>query len=76
MEILLYLLIFGFGLFVGFLVTLGFVRKNSYSGTILVTHNAGKIFYSLVLDDYPEKIEFKKKVIFKVEAPERSSDRK
>lgn len=76
MEILWFVLIFILGLVVGFLIKLGLVRMTNYSGTILVTHNAGKIFYSLVLDDYPEKIEFKKKVIFKVEAPERSSDRK
>lgn len=76
MEILIAVLIFGVGLIVGFLFKLWLVRMTYQSGTILVTRHEGKIFYSLVLDDYPEKIELKRKVIFKVEASEKSSDRK
>lgn len=49
---------------------------SKYSGTIYITHDERqeKTLYSLELDDYPESIEFKKEVVFKVEASD-SPDR-
>jgi hypothetical protein len=67
-------LIFFCGIWVGFLI--GFVARSwlyakfkETSGTIVVNRNGltEKTVYSLVLDDYPEKLEFKKLVIFKVD---------
>jgi len=70
MEILIYVLIFLWGLFVGFLLKRWLVRRASYSGTIFVTHENEKTLYSLELAEYPEKLEFKKQVVFKVDASE------
>jgi hypothetical protein len=49
---------------------------NHYSGTIYITHDElqEKTLYSLELEDYPESIEFKKEVVFKVDTSD-SSDR-
>ena len=70
MGILIYILIFLLGIFVGFLIKRWLVRRASYSGTIYVTHDQEKTLYSLELADYPEKLEFKKEVVFKVDASE------
>ena len=53
-------------------------RFKEYSGTIVVDTDElrEKTVYSLILDDYPEKLEFKKEVVFKVDTSEQSSDRK
>jgi hypothetical protein len=65
--------------------TIGFIIKGwldyvfqDYSGTIVVNRDdlSEKTVYSLILDEYPEKLEFKKVVIFKVDTSEQSSDRK
>lgn len=47
-----------------------------YSGTIFITHDElqEKTLYSLELADYPETLEFKKEVVFKVDSSD-SSDR-
>jgi hypothetical protein len=74
-EIFFYIAIFYFGAFMGFLLKSWLVRRADYSGTIFVNKSEGKTLYSLVLNDYPELIEFQKVVIFKVEVPEKSSDR-
>jgi hypothetical protein len=52
-------------------------RFRDYSGTIVVNKDdlSEKTVYSLVLDEYPEKLEFKKVVIFKVDTSGKSSDR-
>jgi hypothetical protein len=63
------------GILIGYLVKTWRIRKEKSSGTIYVTHEQEKTLYSLELDDYPESIEFKKKVVFKVDASEESLDR-
>jgi len=42
-------------------------RFSRSTGTILVSKDEGKTVYSLILDDYPEKIELQKHVLFRVE---------
>ena len=71
MHILLYVLIFVLGLGIGFLVKVRYVVKfKNYSGTIYVNKDkvTEKIVYQLELDDFPEKLQFKKLVIFKVDS--------
>jgi hypothetical protein len=48
-------------------------RSKDYSGTIHVNRDDAteKTVYSLELDDYPEVLQFKKVVIFKVDSPDR-----
>jgi hypothetical protein len=76
MEILIWILIFWVGWILGFLAKAWLAyRLGDYSGTIIVSKESGKTMYSLVLDDYPEKLEFRKVVVFKVEAPEEGFDR-
>ena len=69
--IILGILLFWAGFLFGFVVRSWlFARlRESSAGTIVVSRNSltEKTVYSLVLDDYPEKLEFKKLVIFKVE---------
>lgn len=52
-------------------------RFREYGGTIVVATDdiREKTVYSLVLDDYPEKLEFKKEIVFKVDTSAKSSDR-
>jgi hypothetical protein len=50
-----------------------YVHKfRDYSGTIVVEYDElqEKTVYSLVLDEYPDKLEFKKVVVFKVDVPD------
>lgn len=76
MEILWFFLVFYIGLFLGFFLRSWMGRRfKDYSGTMLITHKEEKTMYSLVLDDYPEKLEFKKEVVFKVDASKESLDR-
>jgi hypothetical protein len=53
-------------------------RFREYGGTIVVgTDDVREVtVYSLILDDYPEKLEFQKEVVFKVDTSAKSSDRK
>jgi hypothetical protein len=70
------LLVFWAGFCIGFLVRSWlFSRMRKASGTIVVgTDRFGeKTVYSLVLDEYPDELRFKKQVVFNIEAPE--SDR-
>ena len=67
--------VFIFGLAIGWVLRGWVARKERSSGTIYVTHDQEKTLYSLELTDYPETIEFKKKVVFKVEAPEENLTR-
>jgi hypothetical protein len=76
MEILWYVIVFYFGAIVGFLLRIWWEKKAKYSGTIFVTHEEQKTLYSLELNDYPESIELKKQVVFKVDASEENLDRK
>lgn len=74
MTILVYVLIFYSGVVVGWIFRVWFARRfRNYSGTIHVIKEPEKTLYSLELYDYPESIEFKKVVIFKVDAPEEDS---
>lgn len=65
----MYLLVFMCGIFMGYFLKMMFGQKKHYSGTILVTQGEEKLVYSLELDDYPDTIQFKKEVVFKVDAP-------
>jgi hypothetical protein len=70
MSILYGIIIFWIGLIVGFmLLRWKLYRERDYSGVIHVTHDelTEKTVYSLELDDYPERLEFKKVVVFKVD---------
>lgn len=74
MDILRYVLIFWAGIIVGILIKAWLnYRFSSYTGLILVKEEEGRTVYSLVLDDYPEKLELKKHVIFKVASEEESN---
>ena len=68
--ILIAIFIFYLGTMFGFFLRWWLTHRNNCSGTIRVIKTHGKTLYSLELEDYPEKIEFKKKVIFKVETSE------
>jgi len=61
-----------FGVLVGILLNKWWARRDRYSGTILVTESEEKTLYSLELDEYPENLKFKKEVVFKVDASEKS----
>jgi len=80
MTILYGILIFWAGVFAGYLLNAWVTYKfRYYSGTLLVdVDSRDKTVYSLILDEYPEELRFKKAVIFKVGAgtSEESSDRK
>jgi hypothetical protein len=79
MDIIIYAVIFWSGTLVGYLGRVYLEKRfKDYSGTIVVDTDkfAEKTVYSLVLDDYPEKLEFKKEVVFKIDSSARSSDRK
>lgn len=54
------------GIGLGILITKGLGRRK-YDGTIAVTKNDEKIVYTLEVDLDPEKIQFRDKVLFKVE---------
>lgn len=66
MDWLYGILIFYSGIFVGYAIRAWLQYRSSYNGAILITEEADKKIYSLVLDDYPEKIELRKEVILKV----------
>jgi hypothetical protein len=72
--------VFCLGILCGVLIHMAVVRKfRDYSGTIEVSKDGfrDKTVYSLVLDEYPEKLEFKKVVRFRVvDTSGKSSDRK
>lgn len=70
-SMLLYILIFGIGLFLGFLLR----RKVKYGGAIVVTKSEDRILYSLELYDEVEKLEPGTDVTFKVISPEVDGDR-
>jgi hypothetical protein len=68
-EIIIYILIFYAGLIIGYLLRVWLTHKfTDYTGTIIVTHEEEKTVYSLILDDYPDVLQFKKEVVFRVDA--------
>lgn len=69
------ILIFSFGVGIGFLISWQSYRSKESSGTIFVHKNEEKIVYSLELDDNPENLEFKKVVVFKVNASKENLNR-
>jgi len=72
-DYVVWILFFILGCVVFWLFQKGLGRNAS--GTIHVMHQPDKTVYTLDLSDYPESIEFKKKVIFRVEVSEEDSDR-
>jgi hypothetical protein len=75
MGILWYILVLWLGIFLGFFLHGVLGRIRSYDGTIVVTHEQHRTLYSLELEDYPDKIEFKKEVILKVDASDENLNR-
>ena len=74
-----YAVIFWAGLIVGYLLKSWLISKfKDYSGTIVVDTDelAEKTVYSLVLDEYPDELVFKKEVVFRIDSSARGSDRK
>ena len=67
MQILLYVLIFYFGLVCGILIRMWLSYVHRYTGTILVSKDGDKIVYSLVLEDDPENLQFQEEAVFKVD---------
>lgn len=62
----------------GFFLGIWYKNKTmQYGGTIVVRQDElrEKTVYSLILDEYPEKLQFEKVIVFKVENPKESSDR-
>jgi hypothetical protein len=79
MDIVIYAVLFWSGTLIGYLGRVYLEKRfKDYSGTIVVDTDdlTEKTVYSLVLDDYPEKLEFQKEVVFKIDSSARSSDRK
>ena len=72
MEILMWVFAFALGILIGVLLEKWKSHRSRYSGTILVTESEEKTLYSLELDEYPENLKFKKEVVFKVDASEKS----
>ena len=70
MGVLWLILAYSFGVWMGFLLRAWIAHRESYSGTIFITHSEEKTLYSLELNEYPESIEFKKQIVFKVDASE------
>jgi hypothetical protein len=60
------------GIVIGILFEKWKSHRGRYSGTILVTESEEKTLYSLELDEYPEQLKFKKEVVFRVDASEKS----
>jgi hypothetical protein len=70
-------IVFWTGVIVGYLLKTWLItRFMDYSGTIVVNRDEvrEKTVYSLVLDEYPEKLEFKKIVIFKVDSSDENTE--
>lgn len=76
-HISVYIALLLVGFVVGFHVKAWLVRRHqyNYNGTMYVTANEEKTLYSLELNDYPETLQFKKHVVFKVETAEETPDR-
>lgn len=72
---MIYILLVLAGIVLGYLIRSWMVRRQRSSGTIYVTHKEEKTLYSLELEEYPESIEFKKTVVFKVDSSDDSLDR-
>ena len=72
MEILKYVVLFWIAFLLGFLfkALLTSRLRDTAVGTIVIDRDilTERTVYSLVLDDYPEKLEFKKMVVFNVDA--------
>lgn len=73
MDILMWIAIFMLGFSLGYLVKILMTNRISTSGIIRVTHSEEKTLYSLELNEYPDAIDFKDRVVFKVERSEEES---
>jgi len=76
LEILLIVIFSIIGLLLGFSISKLLERQNYSSGNIVVIKNDEKTLYSLELDEDPEIIGSKKRVVFKVVVPDDESDRR
>lgn len=74
MQYFIYILVFGLGVFVAFLIDGWLTRRIRYSGTIVITKSPAKTLFSLEMSEDPLPLEFKKAVIFKVEVRDVPSD--
>lgn len=74
-RILIDCVVLYFGLVIGFLASELLRRNRTISGTIYVIRTDEKTLYSLELTEDPEMIEFKKKVVFKVDNSKDGLDR-
>lgn len=72
MFIIVGCVIFYVGFDAGYLYNRWKMRRDGYSGVMIVTKEGEKTLYSLELWDLPEMLEFKKEVIFKVQESESS----
>lgn len=75
MEIVWIALAFIIGGCLGILLHKWISQRNIPSGTIHITRSRGRILYTLELEEYPEEIAFKKRVVFTVDSPFESPDR-
>jgi hypothetical protein len=75
MNWVIYILIFYGGVFIGYAIRSWLQYRTGYNGVLIIGKENDKKVYSLALDDYPEKIEFKKEVILKIVAQAEESDR-
>lgn len=66
-DTLICLIILLIGIVLGYAIK-SYLVGRSKSGTIVVTKKEGRTLYSLELSEYPEKLEFKKIVVFDVDA--------
>jgi hypothetical protein len=78
MSILWGIVIFWTGIIVGVMLWAWLMNQfRKYSGTLVVSKDELRdtTVYSLVLDEYPEKLAFEKVVIFRVDSSEAKSNR-
>jgi len=76
MDIIVYALVLWLGIIIGYVLKSWLTtRFKNYSGTIVVDTDdfTEKTVYSLVLEDYPDELVFKKEVVFKIDTSAQSS---
>lgn len=64
------------GFLVGYILRNAFRRSSGYDGIIQVIKEDEKLTYSLEFEEHPSELQYRKEVVFKVEASDESSDRK
>lgn len=66
-QIFSYILVFYFGIIIGFFFRRWLDNRTADSGVIVVTHDEGKLLYSIELNDNPEELQYMEQVKFKVD---------